>query len=331
MEKFPTREIISTNEIIEKELEDLGIEAKRQHIEAVLAMKNTSNFPAGFEDIAASLGSPDRLKILMREKSIHSIVHSEGGTVWDHVRTAILRVNELPIGDDEKRKLKLIMLYHDLGKVEVWAREENIKRTQKHLEQGGLHVAMIGHEKARTDEIRAGLQAAGIGDGELKQFTQVILNHMNTEILIQDPKKTYALVSDFGESEQERETVMKLLVSALTTDGSATEKLDLVGDELVYTKNELKSAATFEDYWGKYEEGKRMVAEEAEKLQAKARDAQFEKSVLDMSAAEYLKIAGIKDKTIFKTKLEEIKSLLVSAQGGSDFENIKKMVDEIIG
>jgi hypothetical protein len=103
----------------------------------------------------------------------------------------------MQIPNEIKKDLKLIMEYHDLGKTISWQQENNIEQTQKKLEKGELHQAMIGHQKEKLIEIESGFKSNGIDGQKLKIFMTVVSNHMNTSLLEQDPKKTVKLFETF--------------------------------------------------------------------------------------------------------------------------------------
>ena len=97
-----------------KELADLGIEALPNNLEAFISQKNLQQHPVGYEDLLASIKDPYILKSLMKEKGIKSIIHSEGLTLWDHVKLSIQEIDLLDVPYEDKKDLKLIMFYHDM-------------------------------------------------------------------------------------------------------------------------------------------------------------------------------------------------------------------------
>lgn len=318
---------IEAAELAARELREFGLEAKPEHVKAITEMRNTSNFPEGYSDVIAELNSPEKLKAAMEARGLTSIVHAEGATVWDHVKGVMQGVRGLNIPDDQKRDLKLIMLYHDLGKTEVWNDKFNAERTAKHLEKGSLHVSMVGHEKAKLDRMRQGFAAEGIEGQQQERFMNVILNHMNTSLLEQDPRKTFALIEGFGATEEERRATLELLVNALYVDGNGTQKVELVGDELKSSKNEKKSTLSLDQYWAKYEEGKKMVAQDKEIVEQKRKDEELEQVVLGMKISEYLKQKGVKPGPEMGRIMAGIRGIISANKDKSPVE-IRELVDK---
>ncbi|MDO8581381.1 MAG: hypothetical protein Q7S16_00740 [bacterium] len=281
------------NRDAERDLAELGIESRPEHIEAVRAMMLTSNFPDGYEDVVQHLRSLGALKHAMEARGINSIIHAEGVTVWDHVKAVIKGVDALDVADNMKHDLRLILLYHDLGKVEVWSSEQNLAATKKHVGKGRLQRAMIGHADARADQMRTGLVSAGVDAKRLEQMMMVIKHHMNTSIPEQDPKKTVKLVQSFGETDADRQEVVQLLSAALYVDGNATEHVELHGGAFVLSKNQEKTRFDNEVIWKKYQEGLQLLKTEEAAGQQKKQDEEFEKLVLGVKPSEYFVQKGI--------------------------------------
>lgn len=278
-----------------QELVDLGLEASAENIEAVAMQLKTSQFPEGYDDILDKLDSPEELKLVMETRGIKSIVHSEGKTVWDHTKLALRQIEGIAgLSDEQRKDLKLIMLYHDCGKTEVYNSDENKTRTRKNLEKGELQQAMINHDKAGLDKIKKGLLVNGVEGGRLEIFMRVIENHMKTSLLEQDPKKTVALFELFGQTDEERKKVVELLTLVLQVDGNATERINLVDGQLKYSKNEKKLKLNFEEVWGKYEQGKEMIKQEQERQKKQQEEKKFEESILGESIPSYLQKRGVK-------------------------------------
>lgn len=270
-----------------KELLELGFEASNENIENVIAQQNTAQHPAGFDEVLDKLEDPDALRTAMQEKGVTSIVHTEGRTVWDHARLAITQIDAMDVPDAEKHTLKIIMLFHDLGKSEVAGNEENTTSTQEKVAKGELHQSMIGHAEAKQDEIRAGLAANGL-DGQLLDLAMtVIQNHMKTSLLEQHPKQTVKLFDTFGTNEEERRRIVELLTRVLQVDGNATERIDLQDGELRYSKNEKKLELNFEAVWAKYEEGRTLLAAEDEKKKKAEAEKATEITVFGKPLSEY--------------------------------------------
>lgn len=329
---MPPPEVPETNleqEAAERELRELGIEAQAENAKALMEQRKTPQHPEGFEELLGNLDNPEELKRLMAERGIKSIVHSEGISVWDHSRLAIQEIETMPVGDETKRDLKLIMLYHDLGKTISGQNEKNVEQTRKKLEKGELHQAMIGHHKERLADIEAGFKANGIDGQKLRMFMTAVENHMNTSLLEQDPKKAAKLFETFGENDEERKRVVELLTLVLQADGNATQHVELVDGELRYSKNEKKLSLDFESVWKKYEEGKRMLQQEEEKGKKHEDEVAFEVSVFGKKLSDYLaQDRGIKPGPELGKAVGKIKGLIAANKDKSPDE-IKRIVDEV--
>lgn len=324
----PPQDIMDTPEArASRELAELGLEANRENIEAAVSQMRTSQHPEGCSDVVDSLDDPDKLKEAMTRLNVRSIIHSEGRTVWDHARASLQEIDASDMPDILKGDLKLIMLYHDLGKTEVADNPENTEATQKKLAKGELHRSMIGHAEAKNEEMRQGLQANGVEGGRLERFMTVIVNHMKTSLLEQDPKKTVKLFESFGQDDAERQEIVRLLTAALQADGNATEHIDLVDGELKYSKNEKKLALDFDAVWKKYEEGRKLIAAEQEKEAKKRADDEQERSIFGMKLSEYLTAQrGIPPGPAMGKAMGKVKGILAKNKGLAP-EEIRKIID----
>jgi hypothetical protein len=311
-----------------QELYDLGLETSKENIEAFKELAATRQLPEGYDEIVDNLDNPEKLKEAMEEKEIKTIIHSEGPTVWDHTRLAIEKVKEMDLSDEEEKDLKILMLYHDLGKPEVWQNEQNSTGTKKKLEKGVLQQMMIFHDRAAHDKIRQGFEVNGITGDKLDKFMTVVENHMKTSFLDQDPKITVKQVDSFGASEEQRKEVAKMLVAALGLDSEASERVDLVDGELKFSKNEHKKEISFDKIWKKYEEGQKMMEKEQEKQKAKQVEAEFEKSIFNGKLSDYLiKERGVKPGKEMGKIIGKVKGLLKKNRDKSP-EEIRKIIDQ---
>jgi hypothetical protein len=298
----------------ERDLSELGIESRPEHVEAIREMTMTSNFPEGYDDIVQNLHDPEKLKAAMEVRGIKSIIHAEGATVWDHVKGVIRQIDSLNLPDEIKRDLRLTMLYHDVGKAEVAGNAENTARTKKHLDKGELHASMVGHAEARADQMRAGLAAAGIEGKRLEQLMTAIKYHMNTSIPEQDPKKTVKLVQSFGETEEERREVVDLLAASLYVDGNGTHHAELQDGELKITRNEKKLTLSGDVIWQKYQEGLRMIQAEAEAAQKKKEQEDFIISVLGSKPSEYLQAKGVRPGPEMGKQVKQLQQIILGTE-----------------
>jgi len=314
-------------EILEKELSALGIETTPENIATLKEYMETPQHPEGFEEILSNMNSPDTLKAAMEKAKIHYIVHVEGATVWDHVKLSVQEIDTMDISDDLKYDLKLLMFYHDLGKTEVWNNEENTEKTKQKLEKGELHRSMIGHAKAKLDEIRERLQANGIEGKKLERFMMVVKDHMKTSIPEQEPKKTAELFEPYGENDEERKEAVRLLTLTLQADGNSTNSARLIDGELQFSKNEKKLALDLDAVWGKYEEGKEVLRKEQEKQKKKEAEAALETAIFGGKLSDYLiKERGLHQGKEMGKAIGRVKGLLAQNKDKPP-EEIKVIID----
>jgi len=318
-------------EEIARELLEFGLEARAENIQAALELKSTRQIPEEFADILGDLSDPEKLKSAMIEYDINVIIHSEGSTVWDHVRAAFHQVEILDIPDDQKKRLKLLMLFHDWGKTVVVAEPINIDQTRKRAAQGELAQAMIGHEKEKLSEIKAGFLANGVSEKELPSLTKIVENHMQNKVsfLEQNPEKTVKFFESFGETDEERKTMIELFVLVLQIDGLAAEHVSLSEDgELVYSKNEKKSELSFEKVWNKYEQSKNILAAAVEKRRADEVKKAFEISIFGGKLADYLLSRGIVKGLGMSEVMEKVRKIIAENQNKKP-EEIKAIIDAV--
>lgn len=305
----------------EQELAELKLPVNPENVEAVIMQMQTPQIPAGYDDVVKNLHSPDELKKAMEAKGVKSIVHSEGPTVWDHVKLAISLV-------EADSDIKLLMLYHDLGKSAVWNNDTNIAATRKKSAKGELQQSMIGHAEANSQKIEAGLKANGATDSQLKAFMMVVRNHMQTSILEQDVKKTAVLVDSFGENEEERRTVVELLARVLECDGNASEHVALEKGELKYSKNEKKLSISADAIWAKYKEGQAAVAAAAAVEAKKRAENEQEAAIFGGKLSDYLAARGVKPGPAMGNVMKLVKTMIQQNAGKSP-EEIRAMVDAL--
>lgn len=320
--------IDSERETAKKELLELGLEANDENLNAVMEQRATLQHPEGFGDVLANLNNPEKLKEIMRDREISSIVHSEGANVWDHAKCAIQEIDSMKIPDEDKNDLKIIMLYHDLGKTVSGDKERSIEKTWEGLKKGEVIMSMIGHHKERLDDIEAGFKANGITGDKLKTFITVVENHMNTSIPDLDPKKTFELIDGFGENDDKKKEVVKLLANVLQIDGNAAQKIYLSGDELIYTKNEKKLGLDFSEIWKKYEKGREELRKKQEQENRKKAEANFEISIFGKKLSEYLmQDRGIAQGPDMGKATGKIKGIVAANKDRTPAE-IKEIVDK---
>ncbi len=308
----------------------INIEKSEENIKLIEGQMETRQHPEGYDDIFQSINDEETLKILMSEKGINKIVHSEGLTVWDHTKKALeFLENRDDISEEKKKELRLLIFYHDLGKVSAASKVENIEKTQEQLEKGVLNCVMRGHHKEDLDAIKEGMLANNVSEEDLKIYMKVIENHMNTSLLEQSAKKIVKLFEDFGEIEGERKRVVNLLSLVLEIDGSATENITMKDSELFYSKNEKKLKINSDDLWEKYEEGRRMIQGENEKKLERLKEEELENKIFSGKLTKYLiEERKIAEGKAFGKAVGKIKKI-IQENGGLSPEELKRIIDEL--
>jgi len=239
----------------EEELLELGLLTLPENIKAVIDQQKTPQHPEGFEDIIDEKDSLEKIGKAMKEKNIRQVIHAEGPNVWDHAKSAIKLVAFLDVSDEKKADLKLIMLYHDLGKTTPGMRErqQNKEILAKELKRGKLYQPVKGHANERIKDVENGFMANGISGHKLDVFMTVVKNHMESSLSEMIGKKLVELFDGFGKTDDERKEAAELLALAVQVDGNAGPRIDLDerGEAGVFLKDN-KTGLEFENIWKRY-------------------------------------------------------------------------------
>ena len=243
----------------EEELLKLGLKSIPENIQAVIEQQKTKQHPEGFEDIV-NADSIESVSKAMRGKNIKQFIHAEGPSLWTHSKFAITLAGFLHIPEEKKEDLKLIMLYHDLGKtIPGFANKgENRFILQKELQKGKLYQPVKGHALEKSQEIEDGFKANGISGRKLEVFMTVVKNHMETSLAEMSGPKLVKLFEGFGKDDIERKEVAEMLTLALQVDSNAGSRLDLSEEgEVVSRKKANTVGEDFDKIWEKYQQGKK--------------------------------------------------------------------------
>ena len=242
----------------EEELLKLGLQTVPENIEAVLELQKILQHPEGSEDITTGPKNVEELKAAMQRKGIKKVVHFEGQSVWIHTKLAIRLAEFMDIPEGKKADLKLIMLYHDLGKTdpELINRPINIDIARRDKAKGKLFQPKVGHANEKLADIEAGFAANGISGRKLEIFMAVVKNHMNQLDEI-GPVGLVKMFEGFGETDEEKEEAARMLALAQEVDGNATMYAEITDDgEIKSLKKENTTGKDFEKIWEKYLVGK---------------------------------------------------------------------------
>ena len=228
---------IRENESIRQELIELGIEANESNLEAARFFKDTPQLPEEFGDknfkgIIGVISNSEGINIeelgrQMKEASIKKITHAEGGTVWDHVKKTIEVASAMDISEEEKRALKIALLFHDYGKNEAANTDVNKKATDKALGKGELKISMIGHAGLGLEKVREGLEANNISEKDLEEWRQVIENHMLPFAESPDEVKIARFVNSLG---ADADSILRKITLLIEADQRGTLKAILSPD-----------------------------------------------------------------------------------------------------
>lgn len=240
----------------EEALLGLGIQPVPENVQAALDLQKTWQHPEGFEDIVESDSLPD-IAVAMREKGVKQVSHAEGSKLWIHCKLAIKLAELLGIPEEKKADLKLIMLYHDLGKTTpgIEQRWENKQIFERERKKGKLYQPARGHALEQGERIEAGFRANGISGKKLETFMTVVRNHMETSITEMTGPKLVKMFEKFGETDEEKKETAELLAFVIQLDRNANAKIDLDSNgELANLQKEDKTGVNFDKIWERYKE-----------------------------------------------------------------------------
>ena len=241
-----------------EELLNFGIQAIPENIRTVVELQKANQHPDGYEDILAS-DDLNEIGKVMKEKNIKHVVHAEDTSLWIHCKLAMKLAEFLPISEEKRADLKLIMLYHDLGKTRTGLSDETeIKMIQKkEIKRGVLYKVAKGHALERSMDIKVRLKANGISGKKLDMFMAVIQNHMESQLGDLPGEKLAKIFESFEGTEQERKEFAEMLAFAVQVDGNACLHLQFNEEnELMQAKKENTTGKDFDKIWEKYLEAK---------------------------------------------------------------------------
>lgn len=249
----------------EEELLKLGLKTVPENIRAVLELQKTRQHPENFKfernktvfykDIVES-DSLEYIGDAMKDQEISRIVHAEDPYLWVHCKLAMTLAQFLDIPQEKKDDLKLIMLYHDLGKATPGLEDRpDIKAIQrKELEKGKLYKVAKGHATERSEDIENGFKANGISGRKLEVFMNVVQNHMETSLSEMSGTKLVKLFENFGTTDEEKRETAELLAFAIQVDGNACQYLEFDDKgQLLNPKKVNTTGRDFSKIWEKYE------------------------------------------------------------------------------
>lgn len=241
------------------ELLNFGLQTIPENIQAVLALQKISQHPKGFEDIVNS-DSLEDIEKAMREKKISHVIHIEDPNLWIHCKLAMKLAEFLPISEGKKADLKLIMLYHDLGKTtQDMENRPDVRAIQKkELDKGKLYKVAKGHAVEKLNDVRKGFEANGITGRKLEIFMTVVVNHMETSMPEMTGPKLAKLFESFGKNDDEIREAAEMLALAQQVDGNATMHLQFTEEgELAQLKKTNTTGKDFDKIWNRYLESKK--------------------------------------------------------------------------
>jgi hypothetical protein len=234
---------------------ELGISPLPENIKAVMDYQKTPQHPKGFEDIVENPNySVGEIASAMKEKRIEQVIHIEGPSVWSHCKGAIKLVELMDIPEDKRADLKLIMLYHDLGKTDPGLSETSESRdiARRELRKGKLYRVTKGHAEEKLSEVEAGFMVNGISGRKLEVFMSIVKNHMVKLHEIND-KKLVELFDGFGGDDEEKKEAAELWAWAMQADSNSTSSIGLTEEGGLKTiKGENTAGAEFGALWQRY-------------------------------------------------------------------------------
>lgn len=316
-------------EIAARELTELGMEINEANLETVLELMETPQIPEEMAVIFTPevLGNDRLLLEAMTTHGITRITHTEGITVWDHTKKAIQSLDELGLQAQEAQALKYIILHHDIGKAAVWNKPQNQEKTAERLAAGRVQQSMIGHAETRIDIAEARLAANGYTGEPLEDMVKVIRYHMHTSLETMDQVNLARFVQSLSDEGARAERILRLLVMFLNIDGRATENVALEDGQLRRQANDLKANMAIETVWARYQEGKQILIERAERERMNALTDQLFAPKSGLVA--YLKMHGINPGPEFGKVRRKIEEIL--AQHADDApEQLRALIDAML-
>jgi len=256
MEIFPgeTRENETSEAEAEGELLKSGIQAIPENVRTVIELQKTKQHPDNYQEILAT-DDLEKISKAMRDREIKQVIHAEDPSLWIHCKLAMKLAEFLPISEEKKADLKLIMLYHDLGKTKTGLSERSeIQAIQKkELGRGKLYKVAKGHATERPMDIKVRLKANGITGKKLEMFMAVVQNHMETQLADLPGKRLAKIFEGFGETDGERKEAAEMLAWVVQVDGNATMHLQFDEQgELAQLKKENTTGKDFDKIWERY-------------------------------------------------------------------------------
>ena len=245
----------------QEELLSLGITPIPENIQTVLLLQETPQHPEGYEEITQNLGGTiEEVSRAMRKNRIRHIVHAEGPDLWTHCKFAMRMVDFMPIPDEKKADLKLILLYHDRGKASPeLAQDDEIREIQqRELGKGKLYKVAKGHAGEGLPETEAGFKANGISGRKLEVFMAVVRNHMENQLAEMGGSRLVSLFDSLGRNEGERKEAAELLALAVQADGNATSHVQFTDrSDLGIVFKDNRTGLKFEEIWARYLDAKK--------------------------------------------------------------------------
>lgn len=240
-----------------EELFKLGLQSIPENIQAILELKKTKQHPEGYDDIVKS-DSLENIGEAMEGKNLKDFIHAEGPDLWTHCKLAMTLAQFMPTSQERKNDLKLIMLYHDLGKVGLRDTVQIERIQRKELRKGKLYKVAKGHAFARLKDIEAGFRANGLTGRKLRMFLRIVENHMETKLTEMSGDQLVNLFRNFGVEDEKVKDTAELLAMAMQVDGNAClhVKSGAEGEAMVEFKDNQTWYKSFDDIWNRYSAAK---------------------------------------------------------------------------
>lgn len=253
-------DIKSPEEKASEELLKVGLLSIPENIQAVIDQQKAMQHPEGFRSLTHGTGSLEEFGTAMKEKGIKQVIHAEGPNLWNHVMLGIKLVDFVNIPEEKKTDVKLIMLYHDLGKTTSGMADRQINRQilSKELGKGKLYQPTAGHAAERSQDIENGFKANGISGRKLEVFMTVVKSHMETSLSEMSGPKLVKLFESFGGDDDERKKVAELLALVVQIDSNSGLRfeLDANNDAALFLKDN-RTSVDFDKIWERYLEAKK--------------------------------------------------------------------------
>ena len=248
-QRVETLEGVDYVENAKKELARLGIDSTETNIALVVSYMRTLQVHKNDRELYELSGkvirgteSQEKLIAKMESQGITAVIHCEGPTVWDHIKTGMEYIESMDVSDDKKKLYKFLFLIHDIGKTDSSIHEnpDNAMRNNTPLVGANGNVStqymirFIRHSNvdAMTETSQSMIEQFAsdmkISPDLLKWFIEKHMSGgiINADAFLRKAVEEYATIDSLSGVNDKHE-VFKDLTNLLMIDGNATKHFDV--------------------------------------------------------------------------------------------------------